>query len=144
MIFKKLYNIKKVFNKIYKTVPGNKYERDALFFMLKLSLIFILISTASLLSSLYINKNFIYILIFLYPTIETCVSSIPIILQEPGQPNRFNAPTVIFVRYILITFLTLIITIILMYLSHELTLIYYLGAYLLSIYRLIHKILSYS
>ena len=90
------------FNYLYNKIPGNKFEKDALVTILKLQLIAISLSIIFFSCSFYFNKYFIYAISLLYPIVETGIISIPIVLQEPGNANRYNAPSYAFFSYLLV------------------------------------------
>ena len=126
--------------KIKKTLPGNKYEKGAMIDVLKFQTIALIISIIFILFSFYFNKNFIYALVFLFPIIPIGTYAIPMVLQEPNQPNRFNALSHIFFGYFIVFILSLIFILITMWINYKVTLIAFVILYIISIYGLIYQI----
>jgi len=127
------------FNYLYQKIPGNKFEKDALDTILKLQLISIFLSIIFFSCSFYFNKYFIYAISLLYPILETGTSSIPIVLQEPGKANRYNAPSYAFFSYLLLFIFTLIFIIATLLFNYKITIIGLIILYLISVLRIIKQ-----
>ena len=128
------------FNYLYKKLPGNKFEKKALIIILVLQFISIILSTIFFVCSIYFNKNFIYGISFFYPILETGIYAIPIVLQEPGAANRYNAPSNTFSSYIFLFIITLIFIITTLLINYKITLIILNICYLISIFRIVKQV----
>ena len=128
------------FNYLYKKLPGNKFEKEALIMILVLQFISIILSTIFFVCSIYFNKYLIYGISFFYPILETGIYAIPVVLQEPGAANRYNAPSNTFLSYIFLFIITLIFIITTLLINYKITLIILNIFYLISIFRIVKQV----
>ena len=126
--------------KIKKNLPGNKYEKSAIIDIMTYQIISFSLSIFLIFTSFYFNEKIIYTLVFLYPLIPVGKYAIPIVLQEPNQPNRYNALSAVFTYYIFLFTIVLLFTIITLRIDFKITFFCYIFFYIISIYSLINQI----
>lgn len=95
----KINYLRKKIKKIKKELPGNRYEKQTFIEIHLYQLFSILLSPIAIALSYYISKYFLFLIIFLYPILEAGIIAVPMVLQLPGEPNRYNAPTAVLLWY---------------------------------------------
>ena len=125
---------------IKKRLPGNSLEKMALIYILKAQFYILLSSVLFLIAAIFIHRYSIFFLVFLYPAFTSGTIFIPMVLQEPGQANRYQAISYAPIIYLFSFILTLAVCIITYYINFKICLWVFTALYLYSIYIVFKKI----
>ena len=94
-------------NEVFPQHPINKsFRLSKSMTILMFMLIFFLIA------AIFIHRYFVFFLVFLYPAFVSGTAFIPMVLQESGKANRYQAASYAPIIYLLSFILTLAVSII--------------------------------